>query len=119
MVPRNRTRPSYNRIVREEAGSFAGVHTLDLASAAEAVSPDGIPGHELFLDYCHMHWRGYGHMADEVLSALARNGLGPRSRRLDQPPVDLNELASMWRLPALPTSAGLKPDRPAPSRQDD
>lgn len=119
LVPRNRTRPSYNRIVREEAASFDGVHTLDLARAAEAVSPDGIPGHGLFLDYCHMHWRGYAQMADEVLSSLDHNGLGPSSRKLDQPPVDSNELASMWRLPALPTSAGLKPDRPASSRQDD
>ena len=109
LIPRNRSRPSYNRIVREEAESFDGAHVLDLASAAEALSPHGIPGHGLFLDYCHMHWRGYAHMADEVLSSLDRNGLGPKSRALEQASADPKDLAATWRLPALPTSAGQRP----------
>src|SRR5262249_48601390 len=59
LVPRNRCRPSLNRIIRSVATSTPGVTLVDLEAAAEAASPGGIAGDNLFVDYCHMNWRGY------------------------------------------------------------
>jgi hypothetical protein len=78
LMPRNRCRPSFNALLREAAAAFDNVRLVDLAAKADALSPHGIAGSELFDDYCHMNWIGYAAMADEVLATLVREGWVPR-----------------------------------------
>ncbi|HCP46772.1 MAG TPA: hypothetical protein DIU15_12060 [Deltaproteobacteria bacterium] len=79
-LPRNRCRPSFNKIIREIAEGHDGVTLVDLQAKAKQLSPDGIPGEDLFLDYCHMRWQGYAKMAEEVLRVLDTKGLAPKGR---------------------------------------
>jgi lysophospholipase L1-like esterase len=81
LIPRNRTRPSLNSAIREIAAAHDHVYLVDLERAAGEASPDGIPGRNLFLDYCHMHWKGYAAMAAEVLAVLNNSGVGPKSSK--------------------------------------
>jgi hypothetical protein len=78
LMPRNRCRPSFNALLRKEAAPFGNVRLVDLAAKADALSPHGIAGSELFDDYCHMNWIGYAAMEDEVLATLVREGWVPR-----------------------------------------
>lgn len=66
--PSNRCRPSFNGLIRQEAAGRSGVTLVDLEAAAKEVS-DGLPGSDLFLDYCHMSCAGYARMGQEVLQA--------------------------------------------------
>ena len=77
LAPRNRCRSSFEDIIREEAAGRELVILVDLQGYAEELSPDGIPGDELFLDYCHMNWQGYGAMASELARAILASGYGP------------------------------------------
>lgn len=97
--PRNRCRPSFNAIIRDVAGAHAGVHLVDLDAASRAHAPAGqLPGYDQFLDFCHMHWRGYAAMAQEVLSVLERDGLTPPSRAPASDPLDVEGIAAELRL---------------------
>ena len=78
LVPRNRCRPSLNRVIREQAAGTPGAYLVDLEAAAEALSPGGVPGEELFFDYCHMRWEGYAAMAETVRKTMREVGIGPR-----------------------------------------
>lgn len=78
--PRNRCRPSFNQIVRQEAARSEHVLLVDLELAAQRLAPDGLPGEELFVDSCHMTRDGYAAMATELLDTLEATGLGPRPR---------------------------------------
>ncbi len=73
LAPRNRCRPSFNAILREEAANAPNAVLVDLEKHAREISPDGIPGPELFVDYCHMNWRGYAAMAEPLLEALEKH----------------------------------------------
>ena len=75
--PRNRCRPSFNAIIRDVAAADHVV-LVDLERAARELSPDGLPGEELFVDSCHMTREGYSAMADEVLRVGRAEGLLPR-----------------------------------------
>lgn len=75
LSPRNRCRGSFEDIIRAQVGD--GVTLVDLQRAAEQASPQGIPGAELFLDSCHMSWRGYGLMAGETARVILASGQGP------------------------------------------
>jgi lysophospholipase L1-like esterase len=77
LIPRNRCRPSLNVTIREIAAANEHVHLVDLEAAADRASPDGIPGRNLFLDYCHMHSKGYAAMAAEFFDVLVERGLAP------------------------------------------
>ena len=77
LQPRNRCRPSFNAVIRNIANQFDTVHLVDLEAMAEKNSPYGIPGPELFVDYCHMNWMGQGMVADEFLAALKQAKLMP------------------------------------------
>jgi hypothetical protein len=77
VFPRNRCRPSYNDVLREIAAARPSTTLVDLDAAARAASPGGIPGPELFRDYCHMEWRGYLAMARTVLEVLEASPRGP------------------------------------------
>ena len=75
LVPRNRCRPSFNQVIREEAARSEGVTLVDLDAHARRHSPQGIPGEELFFDYCHMNQAGYALMAGEILRVMDTIGL--------------------------------------------
>lgn len=75
LLPRNRCRPSFNAVIREIAAANEHVVLVDLQGAAERAAKDGIPGYDLFLDFCHMNWRGYAAMALEIEAALGEAGL--------------------------------------------
>lgn len=76
LLPSNRCRPSFNALIREVAASRDGVVLVDLERAAERASPGGVPGPELFVDYCHMTQYGYALMADEIVATAQRASLG-------------------------------------------
>jgi len=80
LIPRNRCRPSFNAVIREIAAGHEHIHLVDLEAAADRRSPGSIPGRNLFLDYCHMHWKGYAAMASEFLDMLMEQGLGPAEK---------------------------------------
>jgi len=105
LVPRNRTRPSFNKILREEAAKRPSTVLVDLEAAAEELSPDGIPGPGLFLDYSHMHWWGYAAMAQQVLATMQEAGLEPAGDPVLEPPPNRQSLARFFRLPPLPDAA--------------
>lgn len=73
-VPKNRTRPSFNDFIRNAAATN-DVILLDLENAAEKISPDGIPGQELFFDFCHMNLTGYCLMGETLARTIAESGL--------------------------------------------
>ena len=77
LSPRNRCRGSFEDIIRDQA-SAPGVRLVDLQLAAERDSPHGTPGEELFLDSCHMTWRGYGTMAEQAARVILASGDGPQ-----------------------------------------
>lgn len=77
LVPRNRCRPSFNRIIHEEAARSDRAFVVDLESRAKELSATGIPGTDLFHDYCHLWWWRYADMAEVALDVLEENGLLP------------------------------------------
>ena len=82
LEPHNRCRPSFNAILREQAEA-GGVPLVDLDAHARELAPDGLPGTDLYLDYCHMHWRGYAAMTEPFLEAIPGALPGVRAQALD------------------------------------
>ena len=103
LLPRNRCRPSFNDVIREvAAASPPHVHLVDLQAEAIAASPDGVPGYEQFLDYCHMNWRGYAAMAAKVQQTMEAAGVLPPGENSRVPSLDvLAEELGMARMDAL------------------
>lgn len=95
LEPLTRCRPSLNRIIREQAAAASHVELVDLDLAARRLSPGGLPGEELFVDSCHMSWRGYAHMAEEILRVASVAKLGPTSHL---PQLQIEELGVRFGL---------------------
>ncbi len=60
----------------------------DLERRAEDLSPHGLPGSNLFVDYCHLNWHGYYEMSQVILDVLladlpALAAPGPKPTRDD------------------------------------
>ena len=98
LQPRNRCRPSFNTIVREEAARSANAHLLDLDEVAIATTETGLIGDELFLDFCHMNYRGYGLMAKALADMLAEHELLPAGAAADVEPLPYGDIARRWGL---------------------
>jgi tetratricopeptide (TPR) repeat protein len=79
LAPYNRCRPSMNDNIRAVAGHLPGdgAALVDLDARAIAESASGLPGADMFVDYCHMSREGYGVMADEIWRVLEREGWLP------------------------------------------
>lgn len=75
--PDNRCRPSFNAIIREEAARSANTTLVDLDAEAKELATMWLPGEEVFHDYCHMNWRGYGQMSSKVVRTLMEAGVTP------------------------------------------
>jgi hypothetical protein len=101
LLPRNRCRPSFNALIREIAASAPHVHLVDLQAAAEDAAPDGVPGYEQFLDYCHMQWRGYAAMASVAQQAMEDAGVLPAGSAAVPPLYALAAELGMDRMDAL------------------
>jgi hypothetical protein len=87
IVPRNRCRPSFNQVIREVAKA-QGAPLIDLEAAAQSVVPDGLPGGEQFVSYCHMNWESQARMADIMLVGLKKNNAAPKGRAVEAPVED-------------------------------
>ncbi len=107
LVPRNRCRPSFNDDLRAIAAAHPDVILADLDAAARAHAPGGLPGDEMFTDYCHLNWRGYALMARTLTDAMQAAGLLPA------PPTFLSEEELGARARALDLEP-LPPLRPGP-----
>jgi hypothetical protein len=78
LVPRNRCRPSFNEVIREEASRARNVYLVDLDAHARGLSLDGLPGKNLFVDYCHLTRRGYTLMGEEIMRVMREARVFPR-----------------------------------------
>ncbi|MCZ7587077.1 MAG: SGNH/GDSL hydrolase family protein [Deltaproteobacteria bacterium] len=67
--PLNRIRPSFNEFIRTFAAA-RNITLIDLERALERRSEHGLPSLNLFHDYCHMTWRGYRMVAEEIVDVL-------------------------------------------------
>jgi hypothetical protein len=74
LAPLGRMRPSYNEFIRETAAKRK-VMLVDLERYFEQRSPDGIPESGLFVDNCHLNWRGYFLVAVETERVIEKNGI--------------------------------------------
>jgi hypothetical protein len=75
LMPRNRCRPSFNDVIREEAARAPNVTLVDLDLWARSVAPHGLPGDDLFVDYCHMNEEGYWLAGAEVSRVIQESGI--------------------------------------------
>ncbi len=93
--PGLRTQPSTNAMVRMFSRN-EHVHLVDLEAVAERLSPHGIPGYNLFLDYCHMDQNGYYLMAQEALRVLESDKLIPASFGKPGPKPTMQEIIAHY-----------------------
>ncbi len=77
LMPRNRCRPSFNAVIREVAAAHAHVRLVDLDAKTRAMSAGGLPGPELFVDYCHLRKEAQALVADWIVGELGAAGLVP------------------------------------------
>ena len=87
--PMNRMRPSFNEFIRE-ACRINGVRLIDLEAAIDDLSENSIPAPELFMDYCHLTWKGY-HLAgsrivQDIIESKAIRGV--EGEPLERPSQD-------------------------------
>lgn len=97
-MPQNRIRPSMNDFVRRLAAEESLV-LVDLERYAQDLSPTGITSPDLFVDFCHMTWRGYYLMAREILRALWERDLVPHGAGEPLPSPTIDEIidANGWQ----------------------
>ncbi|MCZ7587076.1 MAG: hypothetical protein M5R36_29095 [Deltaproteobacteria bacterium] len=97
--PLNRMRPSYNDFLRAYANDEKIV-LIDLEHAAERAAEHGIPGDDLFFDFCHMNWPGYRKMSEEVVDVLIRETIveGRSPEPLPRPSTDEIIRARHWEI---------------------
>ncbi|MBZ0273271.1 hypothetical protein K8I61_14630 [bacterium] len=93
-----------NQTLMTTAASLGAAH-YDLLAGVREVSPNGVPGWDWFLDYCHLNVRGHILVAHRLASEIAgRLGLPGRippadarlsdeARRRNARPFDLPDLA--------------------------
>jgi hypothetical protein len=112
LAPRNRCRGSFEGIIRAQAGD--GVTLVDLQRAARDASPHGIPGPELFLDSCHMSWRGYGLMAEEAARTILASGQGLAGSAASPTLPQLDDLAAEQGLTTAMLELEFFPQPPPP-----
>ena len=73
-------------------GKQQQVIIADLEKAAFDLSPHGITGDSLFLDLCHMNWKGYYLMTQEILRVLHDAKLIPAAPNEPFPKPTMDEL---------------------------
>ncbi|HPM77100.1 MAG TPA: hypothetical protein PK961_08420 [bacterium] len=94
-IPGMRSRRSGNQKIRE-LSQLDRVHLVDLEAWAEALSPHGITGNNLYVDICHMHPVGYYMMAQEALRVIEGDQLIPLAFGPPLPKPPLNDLLTYY-----------------------
>ena len=96
--PQSRARPSYNEFVRRLAKE-RNLLLADLEAEAERLSPNGLPGSNLFLDSCHLNWRGYQQMAAQIVRVLVERRVIPGAPGEPKPAPTVEEMIERfgWR----------------------
>lgn len=70
---RFRTASDFNSAIREVANSVSsGVHLVDAESDFAALSPEGVPGEDLFLEHVHMNFHGNYTIAASIFRTIVR-----------------------------------------------
>jgi len=85
--PMGRARPSFNETIRQVVQNHDHVCLADVEAEYLLLDPNGLPDPTLWVDNCHMHWRGYGWVATQLFEAMLAGEV----------------------LPALPTGRGSPP----------
>lgn len=75
--PMGRAFPQLNERLRALARGDRNSHLVDVEAAYLRRRPDGLPDSTLWVDNCHMHWRGYGWVAELLVRALVSEGVVP------------------------------------------
>lgn len=86
--------------VLRELGRGEGVVVADVEARMAQVSERGLPGFDLFFDYCHPKLLGHFVVADAILAALERGGVLAKLGRPDEtkePAGDLAARFEAWR----------------------
>ena len=102
--PKNRTRPSVNQILRNVA-SETSTGLVDLDARYRQNSSTGLGNPALFVDYCHMTWRGYQQLAEAIVDQIIGQGMivGVAGEPLPRPNLDAVVRAidggKLYRLP--------------------
>jgi len=69
---RFRAPEEFNQIMRQLADKHSNVHLVDVKSAFETASPNGVIGKELVLEHVHPDLKGYALMSDAFYEALKK-----------------------------------------------
>lgn len=85
-----------NRTLTESTARIPSAHLVDLAAEISTRSPDGIPGFDSFLDYCHYNQRGHLVLAHVLARAIADSYDLPGS--IPSPDEALNKRRMDYRL---------------------
>ncbi|MCO4771251.1 MAG: hypothetical protein KDA24_14555 [Deltaproteobacteria bacterium] len=72
----NRCPGSLRREIEAVAERWTHASFVDLQESAQELASQGIPGDDLFVDSCHMNWRGYRAMGAALADAAWKAGLG-------------------------------------------
>ncbi|MBI3550081.1 MAG: hypothetical protein HY078_13670 [Elusimicrobia bacterium] len=92
-----RTRTVWNEAIRKAGGAFT--KRVDLERAMFAYSKSGIPGADLFLDYCHMTLAANRAAAFEIAKAINAGQLGSKEPlALEDATLDLFTKSQLRRL---------------------
>ncbi|NLH50265.1 MAG: tetratricopeptide repeat protein [Myxococcales bacterium] len=93
--PTSQMRPSFNQFLRDYAteNRFA---LADLENLLEQAAPHGLPGSELFVDVCHLNWRGYHQAAHGIVAAILQAGLTAAGPGEPRPEPSLDELLQKY-----------------------
>jgi hypothetical protein len=90
-LPFGRMSPLNNAFL-EQFARAQGLPLIDLERALDEVSPHGIPTQEYFHDSCHMTWRGYFLMAEEIMNTVIASGVLPAAFGAPGPPPSKEEI---------------------------
>lgn len=77
--PGNRMMPSHNDMLKDLVKEH-NIILIDLESRIRAMSKNGIPGTEQFVDYCHLRWKYYAACADEITLTLQNLEIMPTKK---------------------------------------
>jgi tetratricopeptide (TPR) repeat protein len=76
-----------NETIRDVDGSRPKVHLVDAEREFQSLSPDGVPGHEFFLEHVHMNFHGNHAVAAAIYRTLTHlNSPLLRNGKLAPPP---------------------------------
>jgi len=112
--PWGRARPSFNDFFRRISREKSNVTLADAERAYLASDPHGMPNPKLFLDNCHMHWRGYLLVARAMAQTIVESRLvtGTPGEPLPEPTLEQMIEKYHWTFFTKPESEQVLPPPP-------